>query len=459
LHFVVLRVAPNTVMPSAFPEPKDLASALEAARATYAKANPRSRELHNASTENLPGGTTRNVIHFNPFPVIFESGKGSYLIDMDGHKYLDLCGEYSAALFGHSHPVITAAMHKAIDSGYALGGVNKYEGRLASLFCSRFPSIEKIRFSNSGTEANMTALGLIKAYTKRETIIVFKGGYHGGLASFGKDEKIKANTMNSPHKWVVLPYNDIEALSQAVEEHKDDLACIMLELMQGSSGSLPADSDFVRATREKATEVGAVLLFDEVMTSRMSTGGMQKLMGVIPDMTTLGKYLGGGGQTFSAFGGRKEIMDMLEPGYPGGVYHSGTYNNNVTTMAAATAVLEEVWTEEVARKLFEDGEWLRAELCHIAEKAGSIMHVTGVGSLMNIHFSHKEVKTIGDVCESVTELKELFFFDMLRKGFFLAQRGMISLMTVTTRGELETFLEAVEQFLEERKEFVNIAAQ
>ena len=197
---------------------------------------------------NFKPGTTRNVIHFNPFPLIFESGQGSYLTDVDGHKYLDLCGEYSAGMFGHSHPIITQAMHKAIDSSYALGGVNKYEGHLAQLFCSRFQSIDKIRFSNSGTEANMTALALVKAYTKRETIIVFKGGYHGGLASFGKDSKVIANTMNASHKWIVLPYNDVDALRVAVEEHKDDLACIFLELMQGSSGCLPADVEFISAT-------------------------------------------------------------------------------------------------------------------------------------------------------------------------------------------------------------------
>jgi glutamate-1-semialdehyde 2,1-aminomutase len=211
-------------------------------------------------------------------------------------------------MFGHSHLVITKAMHAAIDSGYSLGGVNQFEGRLARLFCARFSSMDKIRFSNSGTEAKLTALVLVKAYTKRETIIVFKGGYHGGLATFGKDGEVTANSMNVPHKFVIAPYNDIKALEEIVAAHKDDLACIFLELMQGSSGCLPADIEFIKATRAKATEVGAVLMFDEVMTSRMSTGGLQSLLGVYPDMTTLGKYFGGGGQNFGAFGGRNDIM-------------------------------------------------------------------------------------------------------------------------------------------------------
>ncbi|TVY71364.1 Beta-phenylalanine transaminase [Lachnellula suecica] len=430
-----------------------IAAALATARATYSKTNPKSFQIHKESVGTLPGGTTRNVLHFKPFPVILASGKGSYLTDVDGHKYLDLCAEYSAGLFGHSHPVITKAMHDAIDNGFALGGANHFEGRMAQLFCSRFPSIDKIRFSNSGTEANLTALALVKAYTKRNTILVFRGGYHGGLATFGKDGKVAGSVMNAPHKFVIAPYNDIEALEEIVEEHKDDLACIFLELMQGSSGCLPANVDFIKATRAKATEVRAVLMFDEVMTSRMSTGGLQGLLGVTPDMTTLGKYFGGGGQNFGAFGGRDEIMSMIEPGHPGGAYHSGTYNNNVTTMAAGVAVLEEVWTEKVATELYQMGEWLQDELRRVAE--GTILQVTGVGSLMTLHFSSKAIISAADVQESVAELKELFFFDMLRRGFFLAQRGMISLMTVTSKAELETFVEAVGQFLEERHELVS----
>lgn len=374
---------------------------------------------------------------------------------MDGHTYLDLCGEYSAGMFGHSHPVITKAMHSAIDNGFALGGVNRFEGRLAKLFCSCFPSIEKIRFSNSGTEANLTALALVKAYTKRNTILVFKGGYHGGLATFSKDDKVTANSMNAPHNFVIAPYNDIKALDEIVAKHRDDLACIFLELMQGSSGCLPADVEFVKATRAKATETGAILMFDEVMTSRMSMGGLQKLIGITPDMTTLGKYYGGGGQNFGAFGGKAEIMSIIEPGHPGGAYHSGTYNNNVTTMAAGVAVLEEVWTEEAASTLFKMGEWLQAELQRVSKEAGSTLKVTGVGSLMTLHFSTKEVRSAADVQASETAVRELFFFDMLKKGFHLAQRGMISLMTVTTKEELETIVEAVRQFLVERKEFVS----
>ncbi|KIW18944.1 hypothetical protein PV08_03233 [Exophiala spinifera] len=424
----------------------------------YAASNPKSKAICDAASGSLPGGTTRNVIHMKPFPVVQARGEGSYLTDVDGHKYLDLCAEYSACMFGHSHPVIKRAMHDAVEQGFALGGVNQYEGRLANLLCERFKTMDKVRFSNSGTETNMTALALVKAYTGRSKIIVFEGGYHGGLATFTSQSSMNMKssgkkTMNAPHDWVVVPYNDIAALEAAVSEHKADLACIFLELMQGSSGCTPADVDFVKACRALATEAGAVLFFDEVMTSRMSIHGYQDMLGVYPDMTSFGKYFGGGGQNFGAFGGKAEIMDMLEPGYPGGVYHSGTFNNNVATMATATAVLEEIWTrEDQARDLFDKGVWLREELNRLADaKHNSTMYVTGTGSLMTIHF--KEQPRTG---VQAADLKELFFFDMLKKGFFLARRGMVSLMTITSKEELQTFIDAVDEFLSERAEFVKL---
>lgn len=263
-------------------------------------------------------------------------------------------------------------------------------------------------------------------------------------------------TMNVPHKFVAAPYNDIAAMEALVEEHKDDLAAIVMELVQGSSGCVPADLPFVKACRAKATEVGAVLLFDEVMTSRMSVGGYQSLLGVYSDMTTLGKYLAGGGCNFGAFGGKKEIMDMLEPGKPGGVYHSGTYNNNVVTMSTAITTLEKVWTSEVAQELWDNGVWLREELNTLSAKMGSTLHVSGTGSLMNVHFTGKEVKSAADAQAGDAVLRELFFLDMLKKGFFLARRGMIALMTVHTREQLLTFIKAVKEFLDERRLYASL---
>ncbi|KAI9733255.1 MAG: hypothetical protein M1834_003339 [Cirrosporium novae-zelandiae] len=440
-------------------ESSKLVTVLAEASAQYAKENPKSAKINKESLSSLSGGTTRNVLHFNPFPLVLSSGDGPYLTDVDGHEYLDLCAEYSAGMFGHSHPSITSAMHSAISSGYALGGVNIYEGRLAHHFTSRFPSISKIRFSNSGTEAVQTALMLAKAYTAKSTIIVFKGGYHGGLATFLTDSVSGEKTMNTPHKFIIVPYNDVPALTTTVETHKSDLAAILLEPMQGSAGCIPGTLPFLQATRSLASSASAVLIFDEVMTSRMSASGLQGLLNITPDLTILGKYFGGGGLNFAAFGGNDEIMSLIEPGHPNGVYHSGTYNNNVITMATASTVLEKLWTPDAASRLFDLGDWLRDSLTRLSKSNNANLQVTGMGSLMNIHFLPKDlnaevVRSAEDIKRGDMVLRELFFFDMLRKGYFLARRGMISLMTVHTKEQLQGFVDAVGEFLQQRRVFV-----
>lgn len=388
-----------------------------------------------------------------------DKGEGSCLVDVDGKRYLDLCGEYSACMFGHSHPVLNKAMHETIEEGFALGAVNKYEGKLSSLFCKNYKVMEKVRFCSSGTETNLCALALIKAYTKRNKIIVFEGGYHGGTLAFatqsGNNMKSAGKaSMNVPHEWVIVPYNDIEAIKAAVEEHKDDLACIMMELMQGSSGCIPADIEFVKTCRALATEHGAVLFIDEVMTSRMAIGGYQEVIGVYADMMSAGKYLAGGGQNFGAFGGKAAIMNLLEPGNPRGVYHSGTFSNNVVSMATSIAVLEHLWTEDEAKDLWDKGVWLREELNRLSEKHDSSLHVSGTGSLISVHFTSKVVRNAKDASEGNEALKELFFFDMMKKGYWIARRGAISLMTVTTREQLQKFIDTVDEWLVERQEYV-----
>ncbi|KAJ9131002.1 Beta-transaminase [Pleurostoma richardsiae] len=429
--------------------------ALSKAHEQYTKDNPESAKLFAKSVLNLPGGTTRAALGFKPFPLIFTGGKGSTVTDADGHHYVDLCGEYSAGLFGHSHPIVTQTMIDTIQQGLALGGVNQYEGKLATLLAGRFPCIEKVRFSNSGTEANLTALSVIKAYTRRCKVIVFKDAYHGGLLSFMFVPPPGEFGMNVTMDWIILPYNDTEALEMAVEQNKDDLACIMVEPMQGAIGCLPASIEFLQRCRDKATEVGAVLFFDEVTTSRMSTGGMQTRLNIIPDVTTLAKYFGGGGQSFGAFGGKKEIFNLLEPGNPKGLSHGGTYNNNVVSMATAIAVMEKVWTPEAADNLFELGEWFHRELDRVSDEQNSILRISGLGSLINVHFSKKDIHSSADVKAGNMQLRELYFFEMMKKGYFLTSRGMICLNTVITKEQLQGFVKATEEFLVEHKTLVS----
>jgi glutamate-1-semialdehyde 2,1-aminomutase len=401
-----------------------LTAVLAEAAEKFIAANPKSRHAHLHATEAMPGGNTRSVLFHDPFPLTMVRGEGCRLWDADGHCYVDMLGEYTAGLYGHSNPVIRAALDSALDAGWNFGGHGLMEARLADLICERFPSIDLVRFTNSGTEANMMAIATAVAVTGRSRVMVFDGGYHGGVLSFGGG----GSPINAPYDWLVASYND------ATTAITTDIACILVEPMQGSGGCIPGTPEFLLALRDGATSTGAILIFDEVMTSRMSAGGQQARLKIIPDMTTLGKYIGGG-MSFGAFGGRREIMERYDPRRPDAFKHAGTFNNNVLTMAAGHVGLSRLFTPAAAENLFHRGEALRERLNAIA--AGLPMRWTGLGSLLCAHLD-------GD-------LGELFFLDMLAAGFYLARRGMIALSLEITDTEQESFCAAVEEFVANRR--------
>ena len=260
----------------------------------------------------MPGGNTRSVLFHAPFPLTMVRGEGCRLWDADGHAYVDMLGEYTAGLYGHSNPIIRDAIDTALDGGWNLGGHGVMEARLARTICARFPSIDLVRFTNSGTEANLLAIATALAVTGRKRVMVFEGGYHGGVLSFAGG----GIPINAPHQWLLAPYNDVPATLALAEAHAAELGCIIVEPMLGGGGCIPAGPAFLQALRDVATRIGAVLVFDEVMTSRMSAGGQQARLGITPDMTTLGKYIGGG-MSFGAFGGRADLMEPLRSSPPG----------------------------------------------------------------------------------------------------------------------------------------------
>ena len=238
----------------------------------------------------LPGGNTRSVLHFDPFPFRVERAEGRYLYDVDRHRYVDLLGNYTAGLLGHSPPAVRAAAHAAIDGGWALGSVHPNEALLGELIVGRFPSIEQVRFTNSGTEANLMALALAIHHTGRPKVMAFRDGYHGGVLTFGHG----GEAVTVPHDWVMADYNDVDGVVAAFAAHGDHLAAVLVEPLQGSAGCIPGHPEFLQALRDLCDRHGTVLVFDEVMTSRLSPGGAQQVLGITPDLTTLGKYLAGG---------------------------------------------------------------------------------------------------------------------------------------------------------------------
>ena len=254
---------------------QDLASALREAEERYVKANPRSSAHLAEAARAMPGGNTRTTIHFSPFPLCMAKGEGGRLIDVDGHVYADFVNEYTAGLFGHSNPVILAAIHAAAEDGIVLGAPNRYEGLLAAEVTRRFASMERVRFCNSGTEANLLALSTARAVTGRPRIMVFDGAYHGSLLYFGHG----GSPLNMPFPVVASVYNDLERADADIREHADSLAAVIVEPMQGSAGAIAGERRFLEGLRAACTDTGALLIFDEVMTSRLSPAGIQGLSG------------------------------------------------------------------------------------------------------------------------------------------------------------------------------------
>ena len=417
-------------------------AALVEARERFVERNPQSREAYTQACSALPGGNTRTVLFYAPFPLAIASGAGCHLRDADGHDYLDFLGEYTAGLYGHSHPKIRAAIDRALDGGINLSGHNLLEARLARVVCDRFPSLDLIRFTNSGTEANLMALATVTVATGRRKILVFDGGYHGGVLYFGGG----GSPVNAPHDFVVGRYNDVAHARELIAAHGPELAAILVEPMLGSGGCIPGDPNFLQALRDGASACGAVLIFDEVMTSRLAPGGLQEALCIIPDMTTLGKYIGGG-MSFGAFGGRAELMSRYDPRRPDALPHAGTFNNNILTMSAGLAGMTEIFTPQVAIELSARGETLRARLNEACAAQEAAMQFTGRGSLMAVHFSARPVVTPRDAALGHQALKELFFFDMLERGIYFARRGMLILSLPVGDAECDRLVEAVQDFL------------
>ena len=420
-----------------------LEDALVEAREGYASARPRSAARHAEAAEVMPGGNTRSVLFHGPFPFTAESGEGCRVRDLDGHVCVSMIGEYTAGLFGHSHPAIRAAVLRALDTGVNLTAHNPFEARFARLVRDRFRSLETLRFTNSGTEANLLALACATIATGRKTILGFRGGYHGGLMTFG----LGANPINVPHKVVLAGYNDLAEASALARENAGDLAAIILEPMLGGGGCIAATDAFLRGLRALADETGAVLIFDEVMTSRLAPGGLQELTGVTPDLTTLGKYVGGG-MSFGAFGGRAALMAIFYPWRADAVPHAGTFNNNTLTMSAGIAALSEIYTPDVARSHNARGDALRQALQ--AAAGGLPIQVTGRGSMMAFHFMPTPPRNAEDAAAGNQALKELLFLDLLDRGYYIARRGMVALSLMVGAEEAEGFVAAFADFCEIR---------
>ncbi|KAL0944528.1 aminotransferase class-iii [Colletotrichum truncatum] len=396
----------------------------------YTSENTKSRQCNKDASASLPGGTTRSVLYYEPFPLSFSGGHGCKLTSVDGDEYLDFVSEYCAGMFGHSHPDIIAAIESVTKSGFTLGGPGPMEGELGKLLVDRFPSIDAIRFCNSGTEANTMAIATALHFVGRKKILVFENGYHGGTLSF-----TPGNPLILPHDFVHGRYNDIEYTRPKITS---DVAVIIVEPMQGAAGMIAGSREFLQFLREEATRIEAVLIFDEVITSRLNYGGLQEVHGIIPDMTTIGKHFGGG-FSFGAFGGRKAIMDLYDPQAPRSLFHSGTWNNNVFSMTAGVAATK-LLSGSALEKNNSLGDRLRDGLRTVfAAKDESIVTLTGLGSVIGVHFNGS----------SADHLRDCFFFYLISKRIYVGRRGFIALNITHEEEHVNRLLEVAREFSNE----------
>jgi glutamate-1-semialdehyde 2,1-aminomutase len=431
----------------------NLEATVAAAEARFVAANPRSKAQHEKACAVLPGGHSRQTLFFSPFPLIMQGGRCARVTDLDQHEYLNLVGDFAAGVFGSTCEPIQKVVNETLRAGISLSGLNMPEFELASLISQRIPSIQQVRFCNSGTEACLYAAQIARHAMGRPKLMVFDGCYHGGFMIYGR----KDPPLSVPFPLVKATYNDVEGGRALIRAHATELAAVFVEPVMGSGGAIPGTREFLQMLRDETQHLGIVLVFDEVMTSRLGPGGMQGLLGIQPDLTTLGKFWGGG-FAFGAFGGSSELMRHMDMRSGGQLSQGGTFNNNVVTMAAGLVGARDVYTPEACRSLNARGDWLRDELNAMGAKTGIAFQATGVGGVLNTHWTAGPITNPAQILPSGAPVRRLFQLEMIERGFFVAQRGMINLSLPVEQDDLARFVKATGEFLARHCELLPRAA-
>ena len=391
----------------------------------------RSRALFERSLKRIPGGVNSPVRAFRAVggtPVFFREGRGARLTDEDGRQYIDYVGSWGPLILGHAHPEVLAAVSAAAARGLSFGAPTALELEMAELLCTAMPSIEQVRLVSSGTEAVMSALRLARGYTGRSVIVKFEGCYHGhsdfllvkagsGALTFGNPTSAGVPSELTAHT-LVLDYNDPAVLSEAFARHGDDIAAVVLEPVAGNMNFVRPSEEFMQALRDLCTKHGAVLIYDEVMTGfRVGPQGAQGIFGIRPDLTTLGKVIGGG-LPVGAFGGRREIMAKLAPEGP--VYQAGTLSGNPVAVSAGLATLRRVLEPGFFDRLGRTTQALVDGLAREARAAGVAFSAASLGGLFGIYFNERLPRSFKEVMASDREAFNRFFHAMLERGVYLA---------------------------------------
>jgi glutamate-1-semialdehyde 2,1-aminomutase len=435
----------------------------------------KSAEYYQKACEMIPGGVTANIKYFAPHPIVMKKGKGSKLYDLDGNEYIDYLLSYGALILGHGHPDVLHAVENQIkDAGTTIFGTpHELETIMAQTLIDLYPGIEMVRFTNSGLEATLLAIRIAMAYTGKKKLAKFEGHYHGGYDQVLLSVNPILDKAGDPHEpqtvpespgipdyyvqnTIILPFNDIEATETILRTHKNDIAAVILEPVQG--GFIPAEPTFMKELRKLTEELDILLIFDEVKTGfRVSLGGAQEAYGVKPDLTALGKVLGGGFPV-GAIGGKKDIMlisapnqgrDLLTFGEKSGekkdpLFHSGTYNGHPTVLAAGLATIEVLKKDGVMDSLFNNTNKLRQQLENLYHSYGLNMQTLGMGSIFNIILTDQPIKNYRDMFQADLTLRKKIDYELLKAGVYIKPLNRYSMAIVHNEKDIERTIEAHE---------------
>ena len=442
----------------------NISESVRAEKARYVASNAGSQAKHEQAKQYLPGGDTRNSIYWGPFPIYVSKADGSTITDIDGNERVDFINNMTTLILGHRHPAVIEALATQLEQGVSYPAPTPLVVEWGELMCERVPSLDKIRFVNSGTEATLNAVRAARAFSGKNLLAKCEGAYHGNhdavqisvtpdVATAGDADApnsvltTRGMSPKSTDEIVIMPYNDLESAERVIRENADELAAVIVEPINGQCGMVPADTAFLEGIRRITAELGILLIFDEVIAFRASRGGAQEYFGVTPDLTCFGKVIGGG-LPVGAFGGRDDIMSMWDPSGPGGpqVSHAGTFNGNPMTAAAGVATLREL-TTDVYVDLENKGDYLRARLREVISDMEAPMGITGATSLFAIQATAETVRDYRSYATNDGDLLDMIFFGMMNEGYLLSSRCAGNVSAAHTYEELDQFAAAFKRVL------------
>ncbi len=427
----------------------------------YVESTPKSRHLQREAENYLPGGSSRGTAYFEPYPFFVDYTKDHHVTDVDGNRYLDFMLNATTYVLGHAnHRVIQAVKHQA-DRGLSYSTPAPSQIKLAEMLCNRVPSVERVRFTNSGTEGTLNAIRAARAFTGRHKIAKIEGGYHGNheyvsVSVYTPLDELDTNTTTSVPEWpgqppsvvddvLSLPYNDLETAERILSQNADELACLIIEPVLSNFGYLPANPLYLQGIRQLTTKLGILLIFDEVQSFRLASGGAQEIYNVTPDLTAFGKVIGGG-MPIGAWGGRNDIMNLFDPTTDPIITHSGTFNANPITMVAGIATLEQL-TPSTLKEMNSLGDTLREKMRSVFDELNIAAQVTGIGSLFGIHFSNEEIVDYRSVLQGNSKKRINLFKALLEEGILIQTKAAGALCTLTTSDEVDSLVDAIRRVI------------